>query len=60
MIISVDVREIVRMKPLSMANFDTYLLRNLMDNNQRYVMIERGKEEPRVIFSLPHLKKAES
>jgi hypothetical protein len=56
----VDVKETVRTKPLSMANFDTYVLKNLMEDDQRYVMVERGKEDPQVILSLPHLKKPQS
>jgi hypothetical protein len=56
----VDVKEATHTRPLSLANFATYVLNNLMANNQRYVMVERGKEEPQVILSLPHPKKPQT
>jgi hypothetical protein len=58
--LSVDVKVVVQTSPLSVPNFATYILSDLLGNDQRYVSVERGKEDPQVILSLRHLKKPES
>lgn len=56
----VDVKEATHTSPLSAANFVTYILKNLLGNDERYVMVERNKEEPKVILSLPYPKRIQS
>jgi hypothetical protein len=53
----VEVAETVRSRPFSTENFVTYVLKNVINNDQRYVMVERGKDEPRVIVSFPKTTK---
>jgi Restriction endonuclease len=60
MTLLVNVKETVQTRPLSFPNFATYILKDLLGNHQRYVVVELGKEEPQVILSLPHLMKSES
>jgi hypothetical protein len=49
----VEVVETVLSHPLSAPNFAAYVLKNVLKDDKRYVLVEEAKPDPRAIVSLP-------
>lgn len=50
--VSVDVARTVRWRHFSAENFTTYLLRNILEPDERYLLVGGGESEPQAIVAL--------